>query len=102
MPRPIAISTTIATSSTFRDHVDIIVDEVFTAEKMVGRGLFQPKQVILQYLWREELVLEGERFGPYNGQTTSLLCGATMVLDENGSMLSWARKPGSEPSANAR
>lgn len=82
-------------------RVDIIVDEVFTAEKMVGRGLFLPKQMILQYLWREDVVLEGERFGPYNGQTTSLLCGATMVLDENGSMLSWARKPGSEPSAKA-
>ncbi|WP_426232361.1 serine protease [Pararhizobium sp. DWP3-4] len=81
--------------------VDIIVDEVFTAEKMVGRGLFLPKQVILQYLWREDIVLEGERFGSYNGQTTSLLCGATMVLDENGSMLSWSRKPGSEPSAKA-
>lgn len=81
--------------------VDIIVDEVFTAKKMVGRGLFMPKQVILQYLWREDIVLEGERFGPYNGQTTSLLCGATMVLDENGSMLSWARKPGSQPSAKA-
>ncbi|MBW8298480.1 MAG: hypothetical protein K0M60_02630 [Hydrogenophaga sp.] len=81
--------------------VDIIVDEVFTAEKMVGRGLFLPNQVILQYLWREDLMLEGERFGAYNRQTTSLLCGATMVLDENGSMLSWARKPGSEPSARA-
>ncbi|MBY3158996.1 serine protease [Rhizobium laguerreae] len=81
--------------------VDIIVDEVFTAKKMVGRGLFMPEQVILQYLWREDMVLEGERFGPYDGQTTSLLCGATLVLDENGSMLSWARKPGSEPSAKA-
>ncbi|TBD71741.1 gluzincin family metallopeptidase [Rhizobium ruizarguesonis] len=81
--------------------VDIIVDEVFTSKKMVGRGLFMPKQVILQYLWREDVSLEGERFGPYSGQTTSLLCGATMVLDENGSMLSWARKPGSEPSAKA-
>jgi len=81
--------------------VDIIVDEVLTAEKMVGLGLLLPKQVILQYLWREDIVLEGERFGSYKGQTTSLLCGATMVIDENGSMLSWARKPGSEPSAKA-
>ncbi|MER9924446.1 serine protease [Mesorhizobium sp. M0048] len=81
--------------------VDIIVDEVFAAEKMVGRGLFLPKQVILQYLWCEDIVLEGERFGPYDGKRTSFLCGATMVLDENGSMLSWMRKPGSEPSAKA-
>ena len=83
------------------DHVDVIVDEVFTAEKMVGMGLFQPKQIILQYLWREELMLEGNKFGAFNGKTTSLLCGGTMVFDVNGSMLYWARKPGSEPSAFA-
>ncbi|MBZ9801097.1 serine protease [Mesorhizobium sp. ES1-6] len=83
------------------DHVDLIVDEVFTSEKMVGSGLFQPKQIILQYLWREELVLRGSRFGAFNGKITSLLCGGTMVLDVNGSLLYWVRKPGSGPSATA-
>lgn len=81
------------------DHVDIIVDEVFSARKMVGMGLFQPKQIILQYLWREELILEGTRFSAFSGKTTSLLCGGTMVFDVNGSLLYWTRKPGSEPSA---
>ncbi|WP_245467166.1 MULTISPECIES: serine protease [unclassified Mesorhizobium] len=80
------------------DHVDIIVDEVFSARKMVGMGLFQPKQIILQYLWREELILDGTRFGAFSGKTTSLLCGGTMVFDVNGSLLYWTRKPGSEPS----
>jgi len=83
------------------DHVDIVVDEVFTAQKMVGRGLFLPKQIILQYLWREDLALEGRRFGAFNGRTTSLLCGGTMVFDVNGSLLYWVRKPGSEPCATA-
>ncbi|WP_292660121.1 serine protease [Mesorhizobium sp.] len=83
------------------DHVDIIVDEVFTSEKMVGPGLFQPKQIILQYLWREDLALAGTRFGSFSGKTTSLLCGGTMVFDVNGSLLYWARKPGSEPFATA-
>lgn len=83
------------------DHVDIIVDEVFTAQKMVGMGLFQPKQIILQYLWREELILKGREFGRFSGKTTSLLCGGTLVFDVNGSLLYWTRKPGSEPSATA-
>jgi hypothetical protein len=83
------------------DHVDIVVDEVFTAEKMSGIGLFQPKQIIIQYLWREELLLDGSRFGVFNGKATSLLCGGTLVFDVNGSMLHWTRKPGSEPSATA-
>lgn len=83
-------------------RADLVVEEVFTARKMVGRGLFLPKQVILQYLWREDLLLENERFGEYAGKNTSFLCGATMVLDENGSMLSWFRKPGSEPTERAK
>ncbi|MER8759680.1 serine protease [Mesorhizobium sp. M0976] len=83
------------------DHVDIMVDEVFTSEKMVGPGLFQPKQIILQYLWRENLALAGTQFGSFSGKTTSLLCGGTMVFDVNGSLLYWARKPGSEPFATA-
>lgn len=83
------------------DRVDIIVDEVFAADKMIGMGLFQPKQIILQYLWREELVLDGSRFGTFNGKTTSLLCGGTLVFDVNRSMLYWTRKAGSEPSATA-
>jgi hypothetical protein len=48
----------------------------------------------VQYLWREELVLEGKRFGRFAGASTSMLCGATMVLDQNGNMIHWVRKPG--------
>lgn len=83
------------------ENADIVVAEVFTAEKMAGAGRRQPKQIILQYLWREEIALEDQRFGAFSGKTASLLCGATLVLDENGSMLAWSRKPGSEPTATA-
>lgn len=80
---------------------DIIVDEVFSAEKMADLGLRLPRQVIVQYLWREELILNEDRFGEFRDRSTTLLCGGTMVLDENGSMLSWVRKPGGDPSAKA-
>ena len=53
-----------------------------------------PEQIIVQYLWREEIVLEGERFGRFAGESTTMLCGATMVLDQNGNLIHWARKPG--------
>ena len=83
------------------DGADIVVSEVFTAEKMAGAGRRQPKQILVQYLWREEIELTGKRFGRFAGKMTSLLCGATLVLDENGSLLAWARKPGTEPTATA-
>lgn len=83
------------------DSADVVVSEVFTAEKMAAAGRRQPKQILVQFLWREEIELTGKRFGRFAGKTTSLLCGATLVLDENGSLLAWARKPGTEPTATA-
>lgn len=78
-------------------NVDVIVDSVFTAEKLGREGRRLPRQVIVQYVWREELVLAGGRFGRYAGQATGMLCGATLVLDDDGNVVFWARKPGSLP-----
>ena len=55
-----------------------------------------PEQIVVQYVWREEVLLSGTRFGRFDGERTSMLCGATMVLDEKGNQIHWARKPGSE------
>lgn len=76
---------------------DIVVADVFTAEKLTREARRLPKQIILQYVWREELVLAGARFGRFDGETTSFLCGATLVLDEEGNVLAWSRKPGAQP-----
>jgi len=79
---------------------DIVVSEVFTAEKQSRDGRRLPKQIIVQYFWREELELVGDRFGRFAGQFTSFLCGATLVLDEEGNRLAWCRKPGAQPLGN--
>ncbi len=31
------------------------------------------------------------------GESTSLLCGGTLALNQNGELLAWARKPGTQP-----
>jgi hypothetical protein len=36
----------------------------------------------------------GTQFGKFDGQSTTLLCGGTLVFDETGTLLSWMRKPG--------
>jgi hypothetical protein len=41
--------------------------------------------------------LEGARFGRFDGQTTSMLCGGTLALDIDGNCLDWRRKPGGMP-----
>jgi hypothetical protein len=75
-------------------NVDIRVVGVFTAQKLTREGRRLPKQVLLQYLWREDVPLEGARFGSFSGQSTSLPCGGTLALDQNGNVLAWTRKPG--------
>ena len=54
-----------------------------------------PNQILLQYVWREDVVLEGWQFGHFEGQATTMLCGGTLALNQNGELLAWARKPGS-------
>ncbi len=39
--------------------------------------------------------MNGEQFGSFNGQSTSLLCGGTLALDQDGNVMAWTRKPGS-------
>ena len=44
----------------------------------------------------------GPQFGQFDGKTTTMLCGGTLVFDDNGNVLAWAMKPGSQPTAGRR
>jgi hypothetical protein len=83
-------------------NADLIIPEIVRAHKSARDGLPQPEQIIVQYLWREELLLEGARFGHFAGERTTMLCGATMVLDKSGNLIHWARRPGSVSVGNSK
>jgi hypothetical protein len=72
----------------------VTVAGLATAQKLTREGRQLPRQVILQYLWREDVMLDGSRFGQYAGRTASLPCGGTLAVDQNGNVLAWARKDG--------
>jgi hypothetical protein len=76
-------------------NADLIVTEIIRASKLARDGRSLPEQIVVQYVWREEIVLEGKQFGRFADERTTMLCGATMVLDQNGNLIHWARKPGS-------
>jgi hypothetical protein len=76
-------------------NADLVVTEIVRAKKLTREGRALPDQIVVQYVWREEVLLEGPRFGRFAGERTSMLCGATMVLDQNGNLIHWSRKPGS-------
>jgi hypothetical protein len=77
-------------------NVDVIVSDLCTAQKRTREARLLPRQVILQYVWREDVVLDGPEFQSFEGATVSLLCGGTLAMDENGECLHWARKPGTQ------
>lgn len=81
---------------------DFFVADVYEARKRGRQNLRLPRQIVLQYAWREEVVLEGARFGKFAGRTTTMLCGGTLVFNDNGNILSWMMKPGSHPYGGKR
>ncbi|TFG79800.1 MAG: hypothetical protein E4H23_04705 [Chrysiogenales bacterium] len=75
---------------------DLLVSDLYMTNKYGRAGCRLPREVVLEYVWREEFKLDEDRFGPLKGQTAELLCGGTLVLDERGNVLSWQHKPGSQ------
>lgn len=77
-------------------HQDVIVADLYDANKLTRQARRLPREFILEYIWTEEVVLEGSQFEEYEGERTSMLCGGTLLFDDKGSLLSWFRKPGVE------
>jgi hypothetical protein len=81
---------------------DIAVVDLYDTDKEVSAGSKLPKEIILEYIWREDLCLKGKRFGRYEGELVQLLCGGTIVFDERGNVLYFVHKPGIEDKNNRK
>ncbi|UIJ85266.1 serine protease [Rhizobium leguminosarum] len=79
---------------------DLVVADISRARKLTTEGRPQADQIVLQYIWREEIELSGARFGKFDGERTAMLCGGTIVLDQNGNQIYWSRKPGTQVLGN--
>lgn len=75
-------------------NANLIVADLYTTQKLGRQGRRLPRQIILQYIWREDVLLDGAQYGRFDGQWTSLLCGGTLALDQDGNLMAWHRKPG--------
>jgi len=74
---------------------DISVVDLYRTDKTVMGGGRLPREIVLQYAWREDVPLKGAEFGRLNGETMSMMCGGTLIFDERGNVLHWVGKPGS-------
>lgn len=81
---------------------DFFVADLYDANKRGRQNAPLPRQIVLEYIWREDVPLKGSQFGKFDGRTTTMLCGGTLVFNDNGNILYWANKPGSLPYGAAR
>jgi hypothetical protein len=73
---------------------DISVVDLYQTDKTVMGGARMPREIVIQYLWREDVQLKGADYGTLDGEYVPLYCGGTLVFDSRGNVLSWQRKPG--------
>ena len=73
---------------------DVSVVDLYQTDKTVKGGGKLPREVVIQYVWREDIELKGKKYGSLEGDYIPLLCGGTLVFDSRGNVLSWQRKPG--------
>lgn len=77
-------------------HQDVVVVDLYDNNKSGAAAVRLPREVVLEYLWQEEVQLDSSGFGHMNGKKVSLYCGGTLVFDDRGNLLSWFRKPGTQ------
>ena len=104
LPSPARITSSKLNTYTFLDdnrdglgipkYADIEVPDPYFADKSMRQRYQMPRQYVIQYLWTEEVEMEGKEFETLAGEKLSLRCGGTLVLDYEGKILSWMKKSG--------
>lgn len=63
---------------------DVVVADLYSAEKYGRQNRRLPRQTVLLYLWQEELPMDDGRYGPLEGMKASYPSGGTLVFDDTG------------------
>jgi hypothetical protein len=75
---------------------DFYVADLYEANPVTRGGQRLSREVVIQYVWMEEVELEPSYYSRFQGCRIPLWCGGTLVFDGRGNLLSWVRKPGTE------
>lgn len=73
---------------------DFVIADLYDCNKRRPGAERLPRQIVIEYTWREEVKLEEARFGSRQGETVHLLCGGTLVFDDRNNLLWWTAKRG--------
>ncbi len=82
---------------------DFVVVDLYDCDQLNSASERLPRRVVIEYVWREDVKLDGEQFGRWQGETVNLLCGGTLVFDGRSNLRWWTAKPGGDsPEGKAR
>ena len=69
---------------------DFHVTRLYETRKTTAAGYYPPREIVIEFVWREDVELTGSGFGSLKGTTYELWCGGALVFDTNGNLLHYA------------
>jgi len=72
---------------------NIEVINVYQTNKLSSGGYRPPREIIVEFVWAEDVELRGADFGEFRGSRVPLWCGGTIVFSRDGNVLHYALKP---------
>lgn len=74
-------------------RANVRVKSVYRTRKEAISG-FQSEEVVLEFVWTEEVPLRGRAFGSLDKTRATLYCGGTLVFDRTGNVLHYVLADG--------
>jgi len=68
-------------------QANFMVQSVYRTKKKAKSGYRPPREHIIEFVWTEDVPLDGSGFGELAGTMMALQCGGTLVFDSNGNFL---------------
>ena len=68
-------------------EANFAVTSVYRTNKFAKSGYRPPREHIIEFVWSEDVRLEGKRFGALTDTFMPLYCGGTLVFDGQGNFL---------------
>ena len=72
--------------------VNLKVTNVYRTKKLSANGYRPPREIVVEFVWAENVRLTGPLFGEFQGTDVPLWCGGTLVFSRDGNLLHYALK----------
>lgn len=78
------------------ENQDFEIADLYYTNKIGGENRKLPKEIILEYVWKESVNLKDSDFLELQNKRVPLLCGGTVVFEEQGNIIYRSRKVGTQ------